>query len=64
MKFKCKTTNLVYSFEHAVDIVSMEKHPDYESVPDNEEVPESEPVVAPKATKKTVKQDEDTINGI
>jgi hypothetical protein len=65
MKFKCKTTNLVYNFEHAVDIVSMEKHPDYESVPDNEAVPESELVVAPKATKKTVvKQDEDTINGI
>jgi hypothetical protein len=57
MKFKCKQTNLVYSFEHAVDIVSMEKHPDYESVP------ESEPVVAPKATKKTVKQDETSIDG-
>ena len=59
MKFKCKTTNLVYSFEHAVDIVSMQKHPDYEEV-----VEQVEPVVAPKATKKTVKQDEDTINGI
>jgi len=57
MKFKCKQTNQVYNFEHAVDIVSMEKHPDYEAVP------ESELVVAPKATKKTVKQDEDTING-
>ena len=58
MKFKCKQTNQVYNFEHAVDIVSMEKHPDYEAVP------EAEPVVAPKATKKTVvKQDEDTING-
>lgn len=57
MKFKCKQTNQVYNFEHAVDIVSMEKHPDYEAVP------ESEPVVTPKATKKTVKQDEDTING-
>ena len=55
MKFKCKQTNLVYSFEHAVDIVSMQNHPDYEEV--------VEPVVAPKATKKTVKQDEDTING-
>jgi hypothetical protein len=63
MKFKCKTTNLVYNFEHAVDVVSMEKHPDYESVPDNEAVPESEPVVAPKATKKTVKQDETSIDG-
>ena len=57
MKFKCKQTNLVYNFEHAVDIVSMEKHPDYEVVP------ESEPVVAPKATKKTIKQDEASING-
>jgi hypothetical protein len=58
MKFKCKSTNLVYNFEHEVDIVSMKEHPDYELVV------ESEPVVAPKATKKTVKQDEDTINGI
>ena len=63
MKFKCKQTNQVYNFEHAVDIVSMEKHPDYESVPDNELVVESEPVVAPKATKKIIK-DEDTINGV
>ena len=58
MKFKCKTTNLVYSFEHAVDIVSMQKHPDYEEV-----VEQVEPVVAPKATKKTVKQDETNIDG-
>jgi hypothetical protein len=36
----------------------MEKHPDYEAV-----VEEAEPVVAPKATKKTVKQDETSING-
>jgi len=57
MKFKCKQTNLVYNFEHEVDILSMQKHPDYE------EVTESEPVVAPKATKKTVKQDETSING-
>jgi len=58
MKFKCKQTNLIYNFEFEVDIASMLKHPDYE------EVVESEPVVAPKATKKTVvKQDEDTING-
>jgi hypothetical protein len=64
MKFKCKATNLVYNFEHEVDILSMQKHPDYESVPDNEEVTESEPVVAPKATKKTaVKQDETSIDG-
>jgi len=55
MKFKCKSTNLIYNFEFEVDIASMLKHPDYEEV--------VEPVVAPKATKKTVKQDEDTING-
>ena len=55
MKFKCKSTNLVYNFENEVDIVSMKEHPDYEEV--------VEPIVAPKATKKTVKQDEDTING-
>jgi hypothetical protein len=59
MKFKCKQTNQIYSFEHAVDIVSMEKHPDYEAVPEEA----VEPVVAPKATKKTVKQDETSIDG-
>jgi hypothetical protein len=60
MKFKCKTTNLIYNFEFEVDIASMMKHPDYEEV-----VEQAEPVVAPKATKKTVvKQDEDTINGV
>jgi hypothetical protein len=58
MKFKCKQTNLVYNFEHAVDVVSMEKHPDYELV-----VEQAEPVVAPKATKKIIKQDEASING-
>jgi hypothetical protein len=58
MKFKCKSTNLVYNFEHEVDIVSMKEHPDYELV-----VEQTEPVVAPKATKKTIKQDEASING-
>ena len=58
MKFKCKQTNLVYNFEYEVDIVSMQKHPDYEEV-----VEQVEPVVAPKATKKTVKQDETSIDG-
>ena len=58
MKFKCKQTNLVYSFEHEVDIASMLKHPDYEEVTE-----QAEPVVAPKATKKTVKQDETSIDG-
>lgn len=59
MKFKCKSTNLIYNFEFEVDIASMLKHPDYEEVTE-----QAEPVVAPKATKKTVKQDEDTINGL
>jgi len=54
MKFKCKQTNLIYNFEFEVDIASMLKHPDYEEV--------VEPVVAPKATKKTVK-DETSIDG-
>ena len=58
MKFKCKTTGEIYNFEQAVDIVSMQKHPDYELV-----VEEAEPVVAPKVTKKTVKQDETSIDG-
>ena len=58
MKFKCKQTNLIYNFEFEVDIASMLKHPDYEEVTE-----QTEPVVAPKATKKTVKQDETSING-
>jgi hypothetical protein len=59
MKFKCKQTNLIYNFEFEVDIASMLKHPDYEEV-----VEQDEPVVAPKATKKTVvKQDEASIDG-
>ena len=58
MKFKCKQTNLIYNFEFEVDIASMLKHPDYEEVTE-----QAEPVVAPKATKKTVKQDETSIDG-
>ncbi len=58
MKFKCKQTNLIYNFEFEVDIASMLKHPDYEEV-----VEQAEPVVATKATKKTVKQDETSIDG-
>lgn len=58
MKFKCKQTNLIYNFEFEVDIASMLKHPDYEEVTE-----QAEPVVAPKVTKKTVKQDETSIDG-
>ena len=60
MKFKCKQTNLVYNFEHAVDIVSMQNHPDYE------EVVESEPAVKTPSKKSTkvATDNEDTINGV
>ena len=63
MKFKCKSTNLVYNFEFEVDILSMMKHPDYESVPEDE--PEQEVKPAAKTTKKQSKvtSDESSING-
>jgi hypothetical protein len=64
MKFKCKTTNLIYSFEYEVDIAAMMKHPDYETVGESEEVQteESKPV---KTTKKQAKvtPDETNIDG-
>ena len=62
MKFKCKSTNLVYNFEFEVDIMSMMKHPDYECV---EEAPAEEEVKpAAKTTKKSkVTPDESSING-
>mgnify|MGYP000157907450 CR=1 FL=1 len=68
MKFKCKSTNLVYNFEFEVDIMSMMKHPDYESVPDNEpmdETPAQEEVkpVAKTTKKSKVTPDEAGING-
>ena len=57
MKFKCKTTNLIYNFEFEVDIQSMLKHPDYESVPDNEPMDEAPAEEAPvaKPAKKSAK---------
>ena len=68
MKFKCKTTNLIYNFEFEVDIQSMLKHPDYESVPDNEpmdeapvEEQETKPVKTSKKSKVT--PDESNIDG-
>jgi hypothetical protein len=72
MKFKCKSTNLVYNFEFEVDIMSMMKHPDYESVPDNEcmdetpsEVSQEETKPVAKTTKKQSKvtPDESSIDG-
>ena len=62
MKFKCKTTNLIYSFEFDVDIQSMLKHPDYESVPDNETP--AEPTAKPtKKSAKAATTDEETVGG-
>ena len=62
MKFKCKSTNLVYNFEFEVDIMSMMKHPDYEPM---DETPVAEEEVKPaKTTKKSkVTPDESSING-
>ena len=66
MKFKCKATNLIYNFEFDVDILSMQKHPDYEEVSDNKEEEEevkeeTKPVKTPKKAKVT--PDESSING-
>jgi len=64
MKFKCKSTNLIYNFEFEVYIMSMMKHPDYEQM---EETPveEQETKPAAKTTKKQSKvtPDEAGING-
>jgi hypothetical protein len=62
MQFKCKSTNLIYSFEFEVDIQSMLKHPDYEVV---EEAVEETHKPAAKSTKKQAKvtPDESNING-
>lgn len=62
MKFKCKTTNLIYNFEFEVDIQSMLKHPDYEPM---DETPVEEEEVKPvKTSKKTkVTPDESNIDG-
>ena len=62
MQFKCKSTNLIYSFEFEVDIQSMLKHPDYEVVAE-EAVEDTKP--AAKSTKKQAKvtPDESNIDG-
>ena len=60
MKFKCKSTGLVYSFEFEVDILSMQKHPDYEEVSDNDE--DTKPVKT-TSKKQKVTQDETSIDG-
>lgn len=66
MKFKCKSTNLIYNFEFEVDIMSMMKHPDYECI-DEAPVEEAEeeqtkPVKTSKKQSK-VAPDEAGING-
>jgi hypothetical protein len=54
-KFKCKLSGNFVSFEHAHDIESMRKHPDYEEVterivlPTYEESLQAAPVAAKKA---------------
>lgn len=65
MKFKCKTTNLIYNFEFEVDIASMLKHPDYEPVPDNKQVADKEEVkvTSKKQTSTKVTPDESSIDG-
>jgi hypothetical protein len=61
MKFKCKSTNLIYDFEFEVDIMSMMKHPDYEPM---DETPAAEETKPAKTTKKPkVATDETGING-
>jgi hypothetical protein len=63
MKFKCKSTNLVYNFEFEVDIMSMMKHPDYEPLDETpaEEQQETKPVKTSKKSKVT--PDENNIDG-
>jgi len=58
MKFKCIQSGNTVEFFQEHEILEMRKHSGYTEV-----VEQAEPVIAPKATKKTVKQDEDTING-
>jgi len=61
MKFKCKSTNLIYNFEFEVDIMSMMKHPDYEPM---DEAPVEEETKPAKTTKKSkVTPDENSIDG-
>lgn len=61
MKFKCKTTNLVYNFEFEVDIASMLKHPNYEQVAETE--PQTVKTPSKKQTSTKVTPDESSIDG-
>jgi hypothetical protein len=65
MKFKCKSTNLVYNFEFEVDIMSMMKHPDYEPMDEASAEVSQEETKPVKTSKKQSKvtPDEAGING-
>ena len=61
MKFKCKLTNLIYSFEFDADIASMLKHPDYEEV--KEEETAAVKTTTKKASTKVATDNETNIDG-
>lgn len=61
MKFKCKSTGLVYEFEFEVDILSMQKHPDYEPVVETKEAPKPTPT-SKKAAKNEINISGDSAN--
>jgi hypothetical protein len=65
MKFKCKSTNLVYNFEFEVDIMSMMKHPDYECMEETPTEVSQEETKSVKTSKKQSKvtPDESSIDG-
>ena len=63
MKFKCKSTNLVYNFEFEVDIMSMMKHPDYEPMDETPVAEEQETKPVKTSKKSKVTPDESSING-
>ena len=63
MKFKCKSTNLIYNFEFEVDIASMMKHPDYEPMEETAEEQQEEVKPAKSSKKTKVTPDESSIDG-
>jgi len=62
MKFKCIQSGNTVEFFQEHEILEMRKHSGYTEVPEVREVVEVV-VEAPKVTKKTVKQDETSIDG-
>ena len=58
MKFKCNQSGNTVEFFQEHEITEMKKHSGYTEVPEVREV-----VEAPKVTKKTIKQDETSIDG-